>query len=63
MIAVFHGKYSVSFDKYLIISNGLVGGRVPASDKAKASLIVWARSLVGIALNYKKVNFFKYEWI
>ena len=51
MIAVFHGKYSVSFDKYRIISNGLVGESVPASDKAKASLIVWARGLVGIAFN------------
>ena len=39
-MAIFNGKLSVSFDKYLVISNGLVGEIVPTVAKAKASLIV-----------------------
>jgi hypothetical protein len=46
---VFHGKYSVSFGKYLKISNGIVVEIIPAWDNANESLINLALSLVGIA--------------
>ena len=38
--AAFNGKYSVSFEIYLKISNGLVAGINKASESAKASLII-----------------------